>query len=78
MHEAKAVTTPLSQHFNLSSSRSPESVEMKEDMTRIPYASGVGSVMYGMVCSRPDLAYAMSVVSRFMETPGMAHWEALK
>ncbi|MCI37695.1 aspartyl-tRNA synthetase, partial [Trifolium medium] len=26
-----------------------------------PYASGVGSIMYGMVCSRPDLSYAISV-----------------
>ncbi len=34
--------------------------------------------MYGMVCSRPDLAYAVSIVSRFMANPGQAHWEALK
>ncbi|XP_073125339.1 secreted RxLR effector protein 161-like [Henckelia pumila] len=31
-----------------------------------------------MVCSRPDLAYAISVVSRFMANPGTYHWEALK
>ncbi|XP_073138957.1 secreted RxLR effector protein 161-like [Henckelia pumila] len=31
-----------------------------------------------MVCSRPDLAYAISVVSRFMENSGTYHWEALK
>ncbi|XP_075499418.1 secreted RxLR effector protein 161-like [Primulina tabacum] len=47
-------------------------------MSHIPYASGVGSVMYGMVCSRPDLSYNMSVVSRYMENPGEAHWHALK
>ncbi|XP_073133671.1 secreted RxLR effector protein 161-like [Henckelia pumila] len=42
------------------------------------YDSGVGSLMYGMVCSRPDLAYDMSVASRFMANPLIEHWEALK
>ncbi|XP_045817459.1 secreted RxLR effector protein 161-like [Trifolium pratense] len=47
-------------------------------MESTPYASGVGSIMYGMVCSRPDLSYAISVVSRFMANPGQVHWQALK
>jgi hypothetical protein len=47
-------------------------------MNPVPYASGVGSVMYGMVCSRLDLAYAISLVSRFMVDLGQTHWNALK
>jgi ATP-binding cassette subfamily B (MDR/TAP) protein 1 len=47
-------------------------------MDQVPYASGVGSIMYGMVCSKPDLAHAVSIVSRFMSNPGQAHWNALK
>ena len=47
-------------------------------MSRIPYASGVGSLMYAMVGTRPDLAHAMSVVSRFIANPGEEHWTALK
>lgn len=47
-------------------------------MEQVPYASGVGIIMYGMVCSCPDLAYAISVVSRFMANPGPYLWEALK
>jgi len=38
-------------------------------MSRLPYASAVGSIMYAMVCSRPDLACAISTVSRFMSNP---------
>jgi len=34
--------------------------------------------MYVMVCTRPDLAYVVSIVSRFMHNPGKAHWEAVK
>ncbi|KAE8700517.1 hypothetical protein F3Y22_tig00110556pilonHSYRG00215 [Hibiscus syriacus] len=78
MHEAKQVTTPIGQHFRLSNSQAPGSEEEKTYMENIPYTSGVGSIMYGMVCSRPDLAYAVSIISRFMANPGKAHWEALK
>ncbi|GKE87430.1 hypothetical protein Tco_1564905 [Tanacetum coccineum] len=34
--------------------------------------------MYFMVCTRPDIAHAVGVVSRFMSNPGREHWEALK
>ena len=34
--------------------------------------------MYAMVCTRPDIAYAVGVVSRFMTNPGEAHWNAVK
>ncbi|RDX81638.1 hypothetical protein CR513_37649, partial [Mucuna pruriens] len=47
-------------------------------MALVPYASSVGSILYGMVCSRPNLAYAMNVVSRFMADLVPTHWGALK
>ncbi|GKF98342.1 hypothetical protein Tco_0297125, partial [Tanacetum coccineum] len=34
--------------------------------------------MYAMVCTRPDLAHAVGVVSRFLSNPGKKHWEAIK
>nr|GEY57625.1 retrovirus-related Pol polyprotein from transposon TNT 1-94 [Tanacetum cinerariifolium] len=37
----------------------------------------VGSVMYDMVCTRPDIVYAVGVISRFMSNPGRKHWEAV-
>ena len=47
-------------------------------MMKIPYASAVGSLMYAMVCTRPDIGYAVGVVSRFMSNPGKEHWNAVK
>jgi hypothetical protein len=44
----------------------------------VPYSSVVGSSMYAMVCSRPDLSYVMSLVSRYMTNPGRTHWETVK
>jgi hypothetical protein len=34
--------------------------------------------MYSMVCTRPDIAHAVGVVSRFLSNPGKQHWETLK
>ncbi|XP_056164317.1 secreted RxLR effector protein 161-like [Syzygium oleosum] len=47
-------------------------------MARIPYASAVGSLMYAMVCTRPDIAQAVGVLSRYMSNPGREHWNAIK
>ena len=41
-------------------------------------SSVVGSLMYAMVCSRPDLAYAISSVSRYMEKSGKEHWKVVQ
>uniref|UniRef100_A0A2N9I2A4 Reverse transcriptase Ty1/copia-type domain-containing protein n=1 Tax=Fagus sylvatica TaxID=28930 RepID=A0A2N9I2A4_FAGSY len=59
MLDAKLVSTPLANHFRLSSNQCPKNVEEIEDMTRVPYASAVGCLMYAMVCTRPDLAHAI-------------------
>lgn len=34
--------------------------------------------MYAMICSRPDLSFATSLVSRYMSQPGKNNWESLK
>ncbi|GKA29992.1 hypothetical protein Tco_0716237, partial [Tanacetum coccineum] len=47
-------------------------------MSKVPYANAVGSLMFLMVCTRPDIAYAVSVVSRYLVNPGKNHWEAVK
>lgn len=75
---AKPVITPTAQHFKLSSQMCPSSEEERDFMTRVPYASAVGSIMYSMVCSRPDLTYASSLVSRFISNPGKGHWNVVK
>jgi len=46
-------------------------------MSQVPYASAVGSLMYVMVCTRPDLAYAISTVNQSMSNQGKQHWEAV-
>ncbi|RVW89936.1 Retrovirus-related Pol polyprotein from transposon TNT 1-94 [Vitis vinifera] len=47
-------------------------------MRKVPYASAVGSLMYAMVCTMPDIAHAVGVVSRFISNPGKEHWAIVK
>nr|GEW48417.1 putative ribonuclease H-like domain-containing protein [Tanacetum cinerariifolium] len=70
MSSYKPVPTSLAPHFKLSSHECPKSEEDKEDMSRVPYSNVVGSLMYAMVCTRPYLAHAISVVSRYMHNLG--------
>ncbi|RVW44682.1 Retrovirus-related Pol polyprotein from transposon TNT 1-94 [Vitis vinifera] len=78
MSKAKVVSSPLASHFKLSSRHNPSIDKEKEDMKRVSYASTVGSLMYVMVCTRPDIAYAVGVVIRFLSNPGRLHLEAIK
>ncbi|KAM2761386.1 hypothetical protein COP1_025857 [Malus domestica] len=75
---SKPVSTPLASHFKLSASMSPKTVEESQYMAQIPYANVVGSLMYAMVCTRPDISQAVSIVSRYMHNPGKRHWQVVK
>ena len=78
MEDSRPMHTPIASHFKLSSSQSPQTEDERKLMLIVPYSSAVGSLMYLMVCSRPDSAYAVSRVSRFMADPEKQHWKVLK
>ena len=67
MEKAKPVVTPLANHLMLSSKQSSTYGNKKEEMHKVPYASVVGSLMYAMVCTRPNITHAIGVVSRFFD-----------
>ena len=47
-------------------------------MHRIPYTEVISSVPWPVVVSQPDAAFAVSILSQFVQNPGPAHWEAFK
>jgi len=47
-------------------------------MSKVSYASTLGSLMYVMVCTRPNIAHVVGVVSMFLSNPGKEHWEGVK
>lgn len=78
IQNAKPVSTPLAGHFSLSASQCPSTDDEIDEMSKIPYANAVGCLMYAMVCTRPDIAQAVGVVSKYMANPGKEHWNAVK
>ena len=78
MHDSKPISTPIASHFKLSSSQCPSTDSDFDYMTKVPYSNAVSSLMYAMICSTPDLSYAMCLVSRYMANPGKEHWNAVK
>ena len=47
-------------------------------MSRIPYASAIGSIMYAMICTRPNVAFVISLTSRYQGNPGESHLAGVK
>ena len=78
MQYSKLVNVLIPVGTKLSVEQCPKTQEEEEDMSHVPYASAVGSLMYAMVCTRLDIAHAVGVLSRFMSNPGKEHWTAMK
>ena len=78
MQNSKKGNLPFRHGIHLSREQSPKTPQAVEEMRHIPYASAVGSLMYAMLCTRPDICFAVGVVSRFQSNPGLDHWVAVK
>ncbi|CAN6567561.1 unnamed protein product [Malus baccata var. baccata] len=78
MEQSKKGLLPMRHGIHLSKSMGPKTPEEIRQMSAIPYASAIGSLMYAMICTRPDIAYAVSITSRYQSNPGSEHWAAVK
>jgi hypothetical protein len=78
MNECKSVKVPIHVGVKLSADQCPKTQEEEEDMSRVPYASAVGSLMYEMVCNRSYIAHAVGILSRYMSKPGKESWTTVK
>ncbi|KAL0394385.1 UNVERIFIED_CONTAM: Retrovirus-related Pol polyprotein from transposon TNT 1-94 [Sesamum latifolium] len=65
MNNSKIGFLPMRYGDKLSKKQSPKTDEELKRMSDIPYASAVGSIQYAVQCTRPDVAYALSVTSRY-------------
>ncbi|KAJ9565233.1 hypothetical protein OSB04_001199 [Centaurea solstitialis] len=78
MDESKKGFIPMQHGIVLSKTQCPVSSQDQDRMKSVPYASAIGSIMYAMLCTRPDVAYSVSVTSRYQQNPGEPHWVAVK
>ena len=63
---------------HLSNFMCPTTQEERDNMSRIPYASAIASIMYSMLCTHPDVSFSLSIASRFQANYGEEHWIAVK
>jgi ATP-binding cassette subfamily B (MDR/TAP) protein 1 len=73
MEEAKKGFLPMSHGVHLSKTQCPSTTDERERMSRISYASPIRSIMYAMICTRPDISYAHSVTSIYQSNLGEGH-----
>ncbi|XP_074297742.1 secreted RxLR effector protein 161-like [Silene latifolia] len=78
MHNSKPIDTPVEKGKTLSLDQCPKTNSEKKQMSNVPYASAIGSLMYAMLCTRPEICYAVGLVSRFQSNPGPTHWQGVK
>jgi len=78
MSKCKLVTASLATHFKLSAKPCPTSTEEIDKIYHVPYSSVVGSLMYAMVYTKLDLAYTITMESRYIHNPNKDHLEVVK
>jgi hypothetical protein len=69
--------TPLPVGVVLDTNMSPNTDSERWQMSTKPYRPVLGSIMWGQLATRPDLSYAVSLLSRFQANPGIEHWNVL-
>jgi hypothetical protein len=74
----KPVAMPMDPSMHFSTSQSPKTTQEFAEMKDKPYREAVGSLMYASLGTRPDITYAVSVLSKFADNPGLVHWNAAK
>ncbi|GKB25114.1 retrotransposon protein, putative, ty1-copia subclass [Tanacetum coccineum] len=78
MENSKRGTIPMQENLKLSKLQGASTPAEKQCMQNIPYASAVGSIRYAVRCTRPDVAFAQNMTSRFQQNPGELYWTTVK
>src|SRR3954469_20718439 len=78
MDNSKRGLLPVIKGVKLSVTQCPTTTQEREEMSSKPYDSAIGSIMYDMLCTRPDLALAISMTNRYQSNLGMGHWTTVK
>ncbi|GJS40536.1 retrotransposon protein, putative, ty1-copia subclass [Tanacetum coccineum] len=78
MDNSKRGHIPMQERLDLNKSQGAQTPKEVNRMKNVPYASAVGSIMYAVRCTRPDVAFAQNLTSRFQQNPSELHWTAVK
>ncbi|GKB67015.1 hypothetical protein Tco_0928427 [Tanacetum coccineum] len=74
MDNSKRGHIPMQERLDLNKTQGASTPKEVKCMKNVPYASAVGSIMYAVRCTRPDVAFAQNITSRFQQNPSELHW----
>ncbi|GJS31955.1 retrotransposon protein, putative, ty1-copia subclass [Tanacetum coccineum] len=69
MENSKRGSIPMQEKLRLSKSQGASTPAGLKFMQNVPYASAMGFIMYPLRCTRPDVAFAQNITSRFQQNP---------
>ena len=78
MQNSKKGLLPFRYGVPLSDDQKPKTQEEVDMMRQVPYASVVGSLIYAMLCTKPDICYSVGMVSRYQSNLGPKHRQVVK
>nr|GEV36246.1 retrotransposon protein, putative, Ty1-copia subclass [Tanacetum cinerariifolium] len=78
MDNSKRGHIPMHEKLDLNKTQGASTPKEVKRMQNVPYASVVGSIMYTVRCTRPDVVFAQNITSRFQQNLGELHCIAVK
>jgi hypothetical protein len=78
LEDAKPVSTPMETNVQYTSLQSPKTPHEVALMKNVPYHEAIGLLMWACLGTRPDIAFAVTTLSRFSKDPGEVHWIVVK
>jgi Reverse transcriptase (RNA-dependent DNA polymerase) len=78
MQECKYIDTHIAKGEGLSLRMCPKTPDEKTKMEKVPYSSTVSSLMYAMMCTKPDISFIVGMMSRYQANSGVSHWKVVK
>jgi hypothetical protein len=70
-------STPMDNGTKLDRDDCPKTEYEKENMKQYPYREVIGALNYLVSTVRPDLSFSVNYLARFMDNPGIIHWNNL-
>ena len=69
MQHCNPIDTSIAKGEGFSLDMCPKTVEEKNEMSKVPYSSAIESLMYATICTRPDIYFAIGLISGYQSNP---------
>ncbi|GJZ41617.1 retrotransposon protein, putative, ty1-copia subclass, partial [Tanacetum coccineum] len=78
MYNSKRGHIPIQERLDLNKTQGASTPKEVKCMQNVPYASAVGSIVYVVRCTKPNVAFTQNITSRFQQNPSESHWTTVK